>query len=110
MALFTEQDWRFLSALREQLHEEFLRRLNGELALLVRRTDISEGEKRQMIRKHVRECDADIADCFADWRRSTLPTTALFLRKHGLLTDDHVDQLSPGAAFTMYEAYPRKKA
>jgi hypothetical protein len=108
--MFTEGDWKYISRLHAVLLEEFSRRLNREVAELLRRTDITEDEKRHLIYKHVRARDRDVADCFNDWKRSNLPITALFLRKHGLLAEHHLRDLSPEAASFLREKYPGGKS
>jgi hypothetical protein len=35
-----------------------------------------------------------VADCFNDWRRSNILDKLLMLRRHQLLTDEHVSRLS----------------
>jgi hypothetical protein len=107
--MFSERDWKYISGLHAEFLEEFSGRLNQELAELLRRKDITEDEKRHMVYKRVRERDRDIADCFNGWRRSDLAITALFLRKHGLLTDEHLKHLSPEAASMLRERYPDEK-
>src|SRR5688572_3915789 len=95
VVMFTERDWKYISGLHAELLEEFSGRLNREVAELLRRSDITEDEKRHLVYKHVREREHDVADCFNGWKRSELPITALFLRKHGLLKDSHLEHLSP---------------
>ena len=102
----SERDWKYISALHAELLEEFSGRLNRELAELLQRKDITENEKRLMVYKLVRARDRDVSDCFNGWKRSELAITALFLRKHGLLTDAHLKHLSPEAAAMIRERYP----
>lgn len=104
--MYTEKDWKVISKLHETLLEEFSARLNREVGEVLRRTNVTENEKRHLIYRLVRDRDRDVADCFNDWRRSTLPITALMLRKHGLLKEQHLQQLSPEVAAWLREAHP----
>ena len=107
--MFTEGDWQYISRLHADLLEEFSGRVNRELAQVLARSDITEDEKRHQVYERMRERDRDIADCFNGWRRSELPITALFLRKHGLLTNAHLQHLSSEAAAMLRERYPEDK-
>lgn len=88
--MITGQDWKYISGLHAELLEKFSGRLNREIAGILRRADTTEDEKRHLAYKRVRERGRDVADCFNGWRRSELPITAPFLRKHGLLTAAHL--------------------
>ena len=44
--------------------------------------------------RHIRRSDDIIAECFDDWRRSTISKRIDALRQHKLLTDEHAKQMS----------------
>lgn len=107
--LFEERDWRYLSSLQDELLEALSQKINTEVAALLSVPNLSESEKRRAVYRHVRDRDKDVADCFNDLRRSTLPIQALFWRKHGLLRDAHIEKLSVAAAACIREVYPKEQ-
>jgi hypothetical protein len=106
---FTEQDWKYLFSLHDELLEELSRRINGEVAAVLAREDIAEDKKRHLVYQLVHERDRDVVDCFNDLRRSAISLHAMLWRKLGLLRDSHLERLSaPGAAY-LRGAYPNEQ-
>ena len=89
-----ESDWKYLRKISPELLETLSRRVNDELRALLARTNFPETEKRREAYDLVRKGDDAVAECFDDWRRSTLMEKCLFLQRHGLLTDEHRAHLS----------------
>lgn len=91
----SERDWRYLRSIFEEMVEELSRRLNDEVRATLARSDLSENEKRRAVYDLVQKNDRTVADCFDDWRRSRLFERCLALRKHGLLTSERLEGLTP---------------
>lgn len=54
----------------------------------------SEYEKYLALYKHIKASDVIVANCFDDWRRSKLWLILPLLRRHKLLTEEHIVNLS----------------
>lgn len=103
MSSLTERDWKYLSGIRKELLEELSRRINAEVATAVKRTDLSENEKRREVYRLVQDRDGDIAAAFDDWSRSKMFFVALVWRRLGLLEDRHLEHLTPEGARSLNE-------
>ena len=92
---FPESDWRYLRSIFPKLLEELCRRINGEMVAVLADDRLSESDKRKECYALILDRDQVVADCFDDWRRSTAMIRLMFLRKHLLLTPEHLARLSP---------------
>jgi hypothetical protein len=90
-----EQDWKYLRSIFDSLLEELSRRINDEIRELLSRAGISENEKRRLVYDAVQNGDRIVAECFDDWRRSRLYERCWALKKHGLLSPEHLAKLTP---------------
>ncbi|MES2693534.1 MAG: hypothetical protein V4773_08680 [Verrucomicrobiota bacterium] len=95
MADFPERDWKYLRCIHDEMLETLSQRMNDELRAVLARTDISENEKRGEIYDLVKKRDRVVADCFDDWRRSTIALRCAVLKHEGLLTPEHMKRLAP---------------
>jgi hypothetical protein len=89
-----EKDWKCLRGIEAELLSELCRRINQRAAEIVRSGSGTEHEKYLKLYKHIEASDRIVADCFNDWRRSNLRLKLPLLRKHKLLTDEHISNLS----------------
>ncbi|HEY1110945.1 MAG TPA: hypothetical protein VGE76_19985 [Opitutaceae bacterium] len=97
MGPFPERDWKYLRSIEAELLEALSRRNNDELRKLLAEEGKSENEKRRAVFPLLRELDRVVADCFDDWRRSTIAEKCLMLVHHGLLVPEQMAKLSPEA-------------
>jgi len=89
-----ERDWKYMRKVQEDLLATLCERVNGQAMDILKSEANSEHEKYGHLYRHVKESDDIVADCFDDWRRSTLLMKLLALQRHGLLTSDHMQHLS----------------
>jgi hypothetical protein len=96
MNAIPERDWKYLRRVQGQLLEALCSRINGEAeaSQIVADHSLNQHERFLRLYAHVIERDAVVADCFDDWRRSNMLLKLLLLRKHRLLTDEHISKLS----------------
>jgi hypothetical protein len=104
-----ERDWKFL----REIHDEMLHRLcsdiNRDAAEIACADGPSSHEQYLKLYRHIHDSDAIIGECFNDWRRSTLSIKILKLRRQGLLTDSHVQRLSPSAQDWLHKVEEMEK-
>jgi hypothetical protein len=89
-----EKDWKYLRSIEAELLSDLCRKINERAAEILRSESGSEHEKYLKLYKHIEASDVVIADCFNDWRRSNLWFKLPLLRRHSLLTDEHISRLS----------------
>lgn len=94
MNAIPERDWRYLRRIQGQLLEALCARINGEASRIVADQTLNQHEKFLQLYAHVLGQNRVVADCFDDWRRSNIFLKLLLLRKHRLLTDEHISKLS----------------
>jgi hypothetical protein len=89
-----EKDWKYLRSIEAELLSDLCRKINQSAAEILCSEYGSEHEKYLTLYKHVEASDGIIADCFDDWRRSTLWLKLPLLRRHNLLMAEHIINLS----------------
>ena len=89
-----ESDWRYLQGIKNELIDRLCRRINEKAAAIVAGPGNSSHETYLRLYKHLQKSDRIVADCFNDWRRSTVWGTLHLLRRHELLGDDQFEHLS----------------
>ena len=94
MDAIRERDWQYLRRVQGRLLEALYARINGEASRIMADHSLNEHEKFLQLYAHVVGQNGIVADCFDDWRRSNIFLKLLLLRKHRLLTDEHLSQLS----------------
>jgi hypothetical protein len=89
-----ERDWKYLRGVKGELLEALCRRVNEGACRIA--SEHSSGQHETFLRlyDYVTEQNGAVADCFDDWRRSNVLAKLLHLRRHGLLTDEHLSRLS----------------
>jgi hypothetical protein len=92
-----ERDWKYLRMIHDELIDELCSRILSKSVTLA-----AEGKERPHQRylklyRYIQESDDLVAECFNDWRRSTISNRILSLRQHRLLADEHVKNLSEKA-------------
>jgi hypothetical protein len=89
-----ENDWNYLRSIEVELRSYLCERINQSAMEILRSEFGSEHEKYVELHKHIEASDRFIAHCFNDWRRSNLWFILPHLRRHNLLTDEHITNLS----------------
>ncbi len=95
MAVATsERDWKYMKKIKDDLLGALCGRINRQSVAILTRSHDSEHEKYLKLYKHIEESDRVIANCFDDWRRSSLLTKIVEIKHHELLTPAQLQQLS----------------
>ena len=89
-----ECDWKYMKKVKEELLAVLCKQINGQAMDILKSEANSERERYGRLYQHVQNSDGIVADCFDDWRRSTLLMKLAALQQHGLLTSDHMQHLS----------------
>jgi len=92
-----EKDWKYLRSIEPELLSELCRKINQRAAHLLSSEFESEHMKYLALYKHIEASDKIVADCFNDWRRSNLWFIVPLLRRHNVLKDVHIANLSDAA-------------
>ena len=93
----TERDWKYLRRIHDEMLATLCARINKAAAEMASDSSSSPYQQYLKLYQHVQDSDHIVAECFNDWRRSTLSNRILSLRYHRLLTDEHVQGLSAEA-------------
>ena len=89
-----ERDWKYIKKVKAELLSALCKQINGQAMDILKSEANSEHERYGRLYRHVQDSDGIVADCFDDWRRSTLIMKLIALQGHGLLTSDHMQNLS----------------
>jgi len=89
-----ERDWKYMKKVKEGLLATLCEQINGQAVDILKSEPNSERERYGRLYQHVQDSDDIVADCFDDWRRSTLLMKLVALQRHGLLPSDHMQHLS----------------
>ena len=89
-----EGDWKYMKKLKPELLDVLCARINNQSETLLSGPTVSDYKKFLALFDHIHDSDAMVAECFDDWRRSTLFFRLLALQRHDLLKDEHIQNLS----------------
>ena len=92
-----ERDWKYLRSIFDEMLNELCSRVLAEAAGIVAGKKGSSHQRYLALFRHIKMSDDVIAECFNDWRRSTISHRIVSLRHHNLLTDEHVKHLTETA-------------
>lgn len=92
-----ERDWKYLRSIEQELLSGLCKKINQRTAQLLNSEFESEHKKYLALYKHIEASDKIVADCFNDWRRSNLWLKVPLLRRHKILKDEHIANLSDAA-------------
>jgi hypothetical protein len=96
-----ERDWKYMRRIQPDLLDALSGRINQRSLAILSDEAKSAHESYQRLYGHVLESDEVVADCFDDWRRSNLVIKLIFLRRHGLLKNEHLENLSESTRGTL---------
>lgn len=89
-----ERDWKFMNRIQPEMLSTLCGRINRKAMEILGSDKTSEHEKYLALYRYLEGADRIVADCFNDWRRSTLWFTMGMLRRHHLLTEEHIQHLT----------------
>jgi hypothetical protein len=89
-----EKDWKYLRKIQPEMLSSLYARINHQARALLELQAESEHEKYRNLHQHAKNSDRIVADCFDGWRRSNIWFKIPVLRREGLLTDEHLSQMS----------------
>jgi len=92
-----EKDWKTMRSIKDELLQELCSRINQQSAQILNDAEKTPHERYGALYGHIKDSDQIIGDCFDGLRRSRLGDKLLFLRRHKLLTDEHIQNLSDSA-------------
>jgi hypothetical protein len=92
-----ERDWKYLRSLHESLLNELCSRILTQVGRIAAGEEGSSHQRYLTLWRRLKGFDAIVGECFDDWRRSRIHERILALRRHKLLTDEHVTRLSESA-------------
>lgn len=94
MQTIPERDWKHLRSIEKELLAELCGRINRKALEILQTQEVGEYERYLLLYRHIEKSDKIVADCFNDWRRSTIMLKLLLLRKHKLLSAEITAKLS----------------
>ena len=94
MDTLPERDWTTFQEIRVEMLEALCARINGKALKIINRKGMGNHEKYIKLNKHIRKSDKIMANCFDDFKRSTLNLTLIKLHKEKLLTDRFLEKFS----------------
>lgn len=93
-----ERDWKYLRSIEPELLAELCRRINKQSSEILSSSQFeNEHLKYLALYTHIEDSDKIVANCFNDWRRSTISLIVRLLKKQNLLTEEHIGKLSDDA-------------
>ncbi len=99
--LTQESDWKFFKSIKQGLLSTLCERINLKAQEILQQGNSSPHEKYMALYRHIMESDAIIADCFDDWRRSTLFSKIAQLYHHELLSEEQLRHLSENPRYLL---------
>ena len=92
-----ERDWKYIRSIHDELLCALCERINRECTSILTSREGTAYKRYLRVVKHVQTSDRIVADCFNDLRRSTLKLKICNMNRAGILTPQHLQQLSPEA-------------
>ena len=92
-----ERDWKYMRSIHDEMLHRLCADINRRAAEIATAGPGNPHEQYLALYRFIQDSDPIIGDCFNDWKRSKLSLKIMHLRHHGLLTDQHVKNLSAEA-------------
>jgi hypothetical protein len=89
-----ERDWKYLRKIQPDMLDTLCQQINQRTERILKSPDKSDHEKYLAVYDHIKKSDRVVAKCFSDWRRSNIWLTIPLLYKEGLLTEDHLKNMT----------------
>ncbi len=90
-----ERDWKYMRSVHDDLLATLCERINSQSSAILADFDGSEHDKYLALYQHLQDSDRIIGDCFNDLKRSNLMMKFCALKRYGILTPEHIEELSP---------------
>jgi len=94
---FEEKDWKAMRKMHDELLHALCSQINAKAVEIVSQDGKNPHEQYLELYRHIQDSDEMIADCFNDWARSRIMEKVLYMRRYGILTDSHCENLTGGA-------------
>jgi len=85
-----EADWKYMRTLQPALLERLCERINHKTSAILNDSTRTAYERYLAVFKKTPKDDRVVADCFDDWRRSTIFTRILTIYWQGLFTENEL--------------------
>ncbi len=92
-----ERDWKYLRTIQDELLDELCSQIIAQAVEIATADQGNPHQRYLALYRHLKKSDDIVAECFNDWRRSTISNRILSLCRHKLLTEEHVKQMSAAA-------------
>jgi hypothetical protein len=89
-----ESDWKYMKGIKDHLLGRLCQQINRKSIGILNENKGSEYEKYMKNYEHIRNSDRIIAECFDDWRRSTMMQKLIALQYYHLVSEEQIEQLS----------------
>jgi len=90
----SENDWKYLRSIRDELIASLCRRINETTIEILHNKNEMDYDKYLNAYRHIKDSDGIVAECFNDWRRSTIGVRLISMQRNRLLTEPHLENLS----------------
>ena len=90
----SENDWKYLRSIHDELLASLCRRINNKTVEILNSQDKTDHDKYLKAYRHINDSDGIVAECFNDWRRSTIGVRLISMQRNRLLTEPHLENLS----------------
>ena len=90
-----ERDWKHMRSIHDEILAALCGRINSQSEAILKQGRDTPHKTYLDLYRHMQKSDDVIANCFNDWRRSTLQIKLSALHEHGLLADAQIMKLSP---------------
>ncbi|MDP3980942.1 MAG: hypothetical protein Q8Q33_06000 [Chlamydiota bacterium] len=94
MASIPESDWKYMSKIKTDLLNRLCEKIRKQSVAIFQEEDSSEYERYLKNYKHIQDSDKIVAECFNDWRRSTLFMRLAAIQHYELLSQEQFERLS----------------
>lgn len=88
-----ESDWKYFSKIKPALLDRYCGKVLAELQDLYGKSGTAH-ERYLDIWKLLKKRDQVLADCFDDWRRSTMLTKAMIMHRNGVIEPQEMEGVS----------------
>lgn len=92
-----EKDWKYLRGIRAELLATLCARINRQAMDILGSGALSEPDKYRKLYRYLHTADELVADCFDDWRRSTISQKLITLVSHRVLNEEQREHLTPAS-------------
>ncbi len=92
-----ERDWEYLRSTHDEILHELCSRILKKAVEIAGEEGENPHQRYLTLYRHIENSDDIVAECFDDWRRSTISNRVIGLGNHNLLTDAYVKGLSEEA-------------